>query len=127
QEFKERLYGAPTCTIGGFHTGYGGPGVKTVLPAEARAKLEFRLVPDQRPDDILAKLRRHLNASGFGHVIVHNVADALLPARTPIDDPAARQVAAIAERYFQAKPIVIPVLPGGCAMEPFVNALVMPT
>lgn len=40
--------------------GYQGPGSKTVLPSEAHVKITCRLVPRQRPDDIVSKVRRHL-------------------------------------------------------------------
>src|SRR6266702_1360824 len=46
---RERLTFSPTCKICGIHTGYGGPGIKTVLPAHASAWMDFRLVPEQRP------------------------------------------------------------------------------
>ena len=39
----------PTCTICGLTSGYQGPGSKTVLPAHASAKIDFRLVPDRHP------------------------------------------------------------------------------
>jgi acetylornithine deacetylase/succinyl-diaminopimelate desuccinylase-like protein len=58
----------PTCTICGLHSGYQGEGSKTVLPAEASAKVDFRLVPDQRPQQVLAQLREHLDAHGFNDV-----------------------------------------------------------
>ena len=57
----EQLLFTPTCNIAGVTTGYQGPGSKTVLPAEATAKLDFRLIPNQDPTDILSKLRRHLD------------------------------------------------------------------
>ena len=50
----------PTCTICGLTSGYQGPGSKTVQPAKASAKVDFRLVPDQRPVDVLEQLRLHL-------------------------------------------------------------------
>ena len=121
--FKERLYGSPTCTVCGLHTGYGGPGLKTVLPAKAKAKVDFRLVPNQRPDDILLKLRRHLDAKGFGHVVVRTLADTVLPARTPVDHPMVRRVAAITQNYYGVEPVLIPTSAGSCVMEPFMNVL----
>jgi acetylornithine deacetylase/succinyl-diaminopimelate desuccinylase-like protein len=63
QPLKEQLIFGPTCNIDGFHAGYSGPGSKTVLPHKASVKLDFRLVPDQDPDKILALLRIHLDAS----------------------------------------------------------------
>lgn len=56
----ERIWARPTAEINGIGGGYQGEGSKTVLPAEAFAKLSFRLVPDQDPEDILAKVRDHL-------------------------------------------------------------------
>ena len=46
----------PTLTINGLHGGYGGPGSKTVLPHEAVAKCDIRLVEAQTPDEIFAKV-----------------------------------------------------------------------
>jgi acetylornithine deacetylase/succinyl-diaminopimelate desuccinylase-like protein len=58
----------PTCNVAGMGGGYQGPGSKTIVPALASAKIDFRLVPDQDPTDVLAKLRRHLDAEGFADV-----------------------------------------------------------
>ncbi len=55
----------PTCTICGIVSGYTGPGSKTVLPSEARAKIDFRLVPDMDPAEIVRLLRAHLDANEF--------------------------------------------------------------
>lgn len=65
----EEVY-VPTCTICGLTSGYQGPGTKTVLPAEASAKVDFRLVPDQTPKQVLEQLRSHLDAQGFDDVEV---------------------------------------------------------
>jgi acetylornithine deacetylase/succinyl-diaminopimelate desuccinylase-like protein len=55
-----RQWYRPTLEVNGFYGGYQGPGSKTVLPSEAHVKLTCRLVPDQRPGDVVAKVRRHL-------------------------------------------------------------------
>ena len=56
----EKFWARPTAEVNGIGSGYQGEGSKTVLPAKATVKLSFRLVPDQDPDDILAKVRAHL-------------------------------------------------------------------
>jgi acetylornithine deacetylase/succinyl-diaminopimelate desuccinylase-like protein len=56
----ERIWARPTCEVNGMWGGYQGEGSKTVLPAEAGFKLSCRLVPDQGPDTVLEKVRRHL-------------------------------------------------------------------
>ncbi|MCB0088165.1 MAG: M20/M25/M40 family metallo-hydrolase, partial [Caldilineaceae bacterium] len=54
--FFDRLSVWPTFTINGFHSGYGGPGSKTVLPCEAFVKCDMRLVEAQSVDEILDKV-----------------------------------------------------------------------
>ena len=56
----ERTWARPTAEVNGIGGGYQGEGSKTVLPAEAFAKLSFRLVPDQNPKDIVEKVKSHL-------------------------------------------------------------------
>lgn len=85
-ELKRHFFYAPTFNICGLTSGYQGPGSKTVLPCEARAKFDIRLVPDMRPDDIVAKLRRHLDECGFSDVEIHGVTG-YPPARTPYRHP----------------------------------------
>lgn len=58
----------PTCTICGLESGYTGAGSKTVLPKQAQAKIDCRLVPGQDPQAILAGFRRHLAERGFTDV-----------------------------------------------------------
>jgi acetylornithine deacetylase/succinyl-diaminopimelate desuccinylase-like protein len=55
-----RQWYRPTIEVNGLYGGYQGPGTKTVLPSEAHVKISCRLVPRQRPDAVIARLRRHL-------------------------------------------------------------------
>ncbi len=56
----EQLWTRPTCEVNGLLSGYTGEGAKTVLPAKAMAKVSCRLVPDQDPADIEAKMKAHV-------------------------------------------------------------------
>src|SRR5262245_12559009 len=56
----ERQWTRPTLEVNGLWGGYQGPGQKTVIPSEAHAKITCRLVPDQFPDTVLARVARHL-------------------------------------------------------------------
>jgi len=56
----ERTWARPTAEVNGIGGGYQGEGSKTVLPAEAFAKLSFRLVPDQSPKQIMERVKSHL-------------------------------------------------------------------
>lgn len=90
---------APTCNIDGVWSGWTGEGAKTITPAEARAKLDMRLVPDQDPEKLWVALRRHLDARGFTDVEVTEGFSKEHPYWTPVDDPivdaAARAVEAV--------------------------------
>ncbi len=59
---RERLWARPTFELNGIGGGWQGDGVKTVLPAEARAKITCRLVANQRPDRIFQLLEAHVQA-----------------------------------------------------------------
>jgi acetylornithine deacetylase/succinyl-diaminopimelate desuccinylase-like protein len=55
-----RQWYRPTIEVNGMYGGYQGPGSKTVLPGDAHVKITCRLVPAQRPDDVMASVRAHL-------------------------------------------------------------------
>ncbi len=116
---------SPTCTICGLTSGYQGPGSKTVLPARASAKVDFRLIPDQDPADILKKLRAHLDAQGFTDVQITDLGgDA--PARTDPDDPFIQMVAKLAEEVYEMPMKLIPMSGGSGPNHPFVHVLGLP-
>ena len=56
----EQIWARPTCDINGIIGGYTGEGFKTVLPAEASAKVSFRLVGTQDPEKISASFRKYV-------------------------------------------------------------------
>ena len=109
-ELTRRLYFEPTANVAGLLSGYTGPGSKTVLPATASAKMDFRLVPDQDPEDIAAKLRRHLDAHGFEAVQI-NLLSAVKPAFSSLDEPFGRLVRTAA-RDTMGEPVDIPLVAG---------------
>jgi acetylornithine deacetylase/succinyl-diaminopimelate desuccinylase-like protein len=59
-----------TLNVQGLWAGHIEPTPKTVTPAEAHARLDIRIVPDQRPEDMVAAVRRHLDAHGFDDIVV---------------------------------------------------------
>ena len=59
----EQIWARPTAEVNGIHGGYTGPGTKTVIPAQAAAKLSFRLVPGMDPDGVLDRFDAFVRAN----------------------------------------------------------------
>ena len=57
----ERLWARPTADINGIWGGYTGAGSKTVIASEASAKVSFRLVPNQDPDEVMEQFKQFVN------------------------------------------------------------------
>ena len=124
-ELKRRAIFEPTCTISGLSSGYQGAGSKTVLPAEAMAKVDFRLVPNQSAEQLLGKLKQHLIDQGFGdiEVIQHGGYDA---ARVDPDAPFVQMVADTAWDVYDRPVSLHPSSGGSGPMASFVKHLGMP-
>ena len=104
----ERVWSRPTCDVNGIWGGYTGPGAKTVIPAEAAAKLSFRLVPDQDPRRVLAELEHFLDAGIPAGCRFEIRAHGLSPAiRLPADSPYVRAGARALEAVFGRAPFLI--------------------
>jgi len=124
-ELRRAAVFEPTCTICGLSSGYQGPGTKTVLPAEAMAKVDFRLVPEQDPFDIFEKLKAHLTAHGFDDVEV-SLLSAEHPARVDPDDPFVQLTVEAAREVYGKEPVVAPMTGGSGPIYPFVKFLEVP-
>ena len=115
----------PTCTICGLTSGYHGPGTKTIVPAKASAKIDFRLVPNQKPEKVVQQLRQHLDAHGFEDVKITNVsADG--PARTDPDDAFIQMVVHTAEDVYGMPMKIVPMTGGSGPNAIIQDALQIP-
>jgi acetylornithine deacetylase/succinyl-diaminopimelate desuccinylase-like protein len=101
REGLERRWARPTCDINGLWGGYAGPGAKTVIPAEAGAKVSFRLVPGQDPQAVIAAFRAFMAAQVPDDtqldIAVHSAASAIEVPQDSRFVQAAR--AALADEY----------------------------
>lgn len=112
----------PTCNIQGITTGYQGPGVKTIVPARASAKLDFRLVPRQDPDVLFGLLRAHLDAHGFSDVTVTRLGS-MHPYKASADDPFIRLAERLAPEVYGLPLQVTPLSGGSSPMYAFAGPL----
>jgi acetylornithine deacetylase/succinyl-diaminopimelate desuccinylase-like protein len=104
-EFWKELTLRPTCTISGLLAGWTGPGPKTVVGKEAMAKVDFRIVPNQRVDRIKRLLREHLDKHGFSDIEARFIAGCE-PSRTSTDHPFIRLLTRLA-KDFSAEDVVL--------------------
>ncbi len=104
-----RQWYRPTLEVNGFYGGYEGPGSKTVLPSEAHVKITCRLVPGQRPDDIVSKVRGHLEQHcppGVTLTIAEDSHGAVAYRVSP-ESPAVRAAAATLADVFGSPAAVV--------------------
>ncbi len=89
----------PTLAIEGLVGGYGGPGGKTMIPNRMTAKLDMRLVPDMTPEDIMAKLRAHLDKRGFKDIEIIKNGGFNYVSSTPADAKIIQVERRVYQRY----------------------------
>lgn len=123
--FYERIMFHPTLNICGLTSGYGGPGMKTIVPHTAKVKIDMRLVVNQDPDDIYQKFIAHAQAHGFGDLPIEKLG-VFYPSRTPITHPLGQAAVAAVKRGFGKAPLVMPCMGGSDPDYYFTKVLGVP-
>jgi acetylornithine deacetylase/succinyl-diaminopimelate desuccinylase-like protein len=125
-DLLRRTFYEPGCNINGLTSGYQGEGSKTVLPNRASAKIDFRLVPNQKPDDIIAKLRVHLQENGFDDITLE--AEHGYPAaKTSIDSPYVKLLAETGKEIYGHELVAIPIFPASSPVYLFSGKMPCPS
>ncbi len=102
----ERISARPTLDVTGLVGGYTGEGTKTVLPAHAHAKISMRLVPDQKPAEIVALFEEYVHSVLPPSVNVRIRVASLSPAALlDRESPPMRAAAAALEATFHQPPV----------------------
>jgi acetylornithine deacetylase/succinyl-diaminopimelate desuccinylase-like protein len=120
-----RAYFGTTLNINGIWGGYTGPGVKTILPHRATAKVDSRLVPDQTPEEALRLIRAHLDDRGFTDIEVRRLGG-YPPAQSSVEAPLV-QAAIAAYNKHGLTPSVAPRIFGSAPYYVFTERLGLPT
>jgi acetylornithine deacetylase/succinyl-diaminopimelate desuccinylase-like protein len=101
----ERATSRPTLEINGIYGGYTGEGMKTVIPAQASAKITCRLVENQKPDTIYRRIAEYLEQIKPPTVELHidrqGSAD---PVVVPTDSPLVRALVAAYKHHWDVTP-----------------------
>jgi acetylornithine deacetylase/succinyl-diaminopimelate desuccinylase-like protein len=132
----------PALNVRGIESGRVGARAANAIPTEATASIDFRLVPDQTPEKVRARLEAHLTAHGY--TVVHETPDIAMrrqharvvklewgsggypPARTSMDLPIARSVVAAIEEATGGPVIRLPTLGGSVPMHLFAEKVGVP-
>jgi acetylornithine deacetylase/succinyl-diaminopimelate desuccinylase-like protein len=132
----------PTLNIRGLVSAHVGAGARTIIPDRATAALDLRLVKETAPEDLLRKLRAHIEKQGFH--LVDGEPDAAIRAkysriasltvigptigafRTPVSDPQARALVASITKAYAAAPVQLRTLGGTVPIAPFIDAVGFP-
>ena len=125
----ENFYAArmlPTFNISGVVAGYTGEGTKTVLPAEAKAKLDIRLAADQKPKDVFEQVSQHLRDHGFDNIRVDYLSG-LEPSRTDIDHPYVGMIRQAVADAFGEEALLFPRIIGSGPDYLFTDRLGLPS
>jgi acetylornithine deacetylase/succinyl-diaminopimelate desuccinylase-like protein len=143
-EGTERLANAimrPALNVRGIRVGDVGDNAANAISTEARASIDFRLVPDQTPERVRQEIENHLRARGW--LVLAEAPDAATRASHPkvvlaewsldypgyradMDAPAAKAVVASMERSLGQPVLRAPMLGGSVPMDTFATALRLP-
>ncbi|HEY7097508.1 MAG TPA: M20/M25/M40 family metallo-hydrolase [Terriglobales bacterium] len=133
----------PAMNVRGIESGHVGDKAQNAIPTEAKASVDFRLVPDQDPQKIQNVVNSYIEKQGFHIVDKEPDLDTRLAhpriirinwsasaygraARTSMDDPAARAVITAVEQTLGTPVIKMPMLGGTVPMYLFVESLKVP-
>lgn len=122
--YFDRLMFHPTLTVNGFHGGYGGPGMKTVLPCEAFVKCDIRLVEPLTPDYVFDKVRAHVQKHAPEVEFVP--LNGMLPSKTPMDSPFAEPIRRAVVAARGVEPLLYPTVGGSLPDYVFTKILGLP-
>jgi len=132
----------PTLNIRGLVSAHVGPGARTIIPDRATAALDLRLVKETLPEDLVRKLRAHIEKQGFH--LVDGEPDAATRAqysrlaslqvsaapirafRTEPTDPQARALVAAITKAYGTPPVQLRTLGGTVPIAPFIQAIGFP-
>jgi acetylornithine deacetylase/succinyl-diaminopimelate desuccinylase-like protein len=124
RSYYERLAWWPTLTINGLHGGYGGPESKTVLPHEAFAKCDIRLVEAQTAEEIFNKVEAHVRRHAPMVEFIRQ--GGMDPSKTPLDSAFVEPLRQAILTATGEEPLLFPAMGGSLPDYVFTKILGIP-
>jgi acetylornithine deacetylase/succinyl-diaminopimelate desuccinylase-like protein len=104
--YVERTTARPTLEIVSLTAGFQGEGIKPVIPSKATAKIACRLVADQKPDDIMDCIERHIRRhTPAGATVTMQRILRGNPFLTPLDHPVMKAASDAYEAVYGTAPV----------------------
>lgn len=127
EEYYRKLCLSPTFNIAGFGSGYTGEGTKTIIPSEAKVKIDMRLAANQNPEKIFKKIQDHVdNYQSDCNITLDNLGP-VKPSRTPMNLSIVQKIIEAVEHAHNKIPVVLPALGGTGPMYVFTDILDIPS
>lgn len=104
-DITRRIWALPTLEVHGIAGGYQGPGVKSIIPPWAEAKISMRLVPDMSPQRALSRLTAFVKAANPDVEIIPEAA--LEPYLAPVGGPHVDAIRRAIAAGFGAEPAFV--------------------
>jgi acetylornithine deacetylase/succinyl-diaminopimelate desuccinylase-like protein len=104
-EAMKRIWALPTMEVHGIAGGYTGPGIKTVIPPRAEAKVSFRLVPNQDPRRIQRLVKDFVKKQSSDVKI--EIENSMYPYKAPTTGPLADAVKDAMKFAFGREPVFV--------------------
>ncbi|MDE3173101.1 MAG: M20/M25/M40 family metallo-hydrolase [Gemmatimonadota bacterium] len=139
----EALHNLPTLNVSGLGAGTVTGQGRTVIPAQAVARLDLRFVKNVTPDSQFARLQAFVRSQGYHLIAGASPTDterATYPllarlrrmggypaGRTPLDNPVAREAVAAVAAEMHVAPVRMPTLGGSVPFYLFSDGLGAPT
>ena len=122
--YFERLMFHPTLTINGLHSGYAGPGMKTIIPSAAFVKCDMRLVASQTCDQVFDRVVQHVARHAPDVEVVR--LNSMEPSKTPLASPFTAKVQRAIERARGRRPLLYPMVGASLPNHVFTQTLGLP-
>jgi acetylornithine deacetylase/succinyl-diaminopimelate desuccinylase-like protein len=126
EEYYTRLLLRPNLNVAGIQSGYSGAGIKTIIPNQAVAKIDIRLVGNQDPDEIFNKIKEYIEKNKFDFVEIRKIIGQP-PSKTDINHPYVETIRQAVRAGFGRPPLIVPSLAGTTPDYLFTKILGIPS
>ncbi len=120
------LHLKPTCNIDGIYSGYHGDSSKTIVPSVASAKIDFRFLPGQKPENLIFNLKNHIKKHSFEDIEL-DYHYGYESAKTSSSSIYTELIKKATQKTYGIDPLIYPLSIGSSPIYNFINKLNIPT